>query len=172
MPPAPSGRRPSSAARLRTSVEVSSLAEVHLSLAAELGRLADGAVIVHHIATRGLGGLVTGAIRQASLKFVVRRQTLRWRLRFAGEPCLPPLVLERYHIPFGKRGQRLRDPAVELLQLALLLRGRQFKHWHGVSGLAIEAAFRNGVEERRKAIELFLLDGVVLVVMAAGASHG
>src|SRR5271157_4512886 len=84
----------------------------------------------------------------------------------------PPLVLLRHHVLFGNRGQRLGDLAVELLDFLLLFRSGQFQHRRGVSRLAVEAAFGDGVEEGEHAIEILLLDRVVLVIVAAGASDG
>ena len=61
---------------------------------------------------------------------------------------------------------------MEVVQLSLLLQSGQRQHRVGISLVPVEAALRDGIEERKKSIKILLLDRIVLVIVTAGATHG
>ena len=65
-----------------------------------------------------------------------------------------------------------RYSAGQLGQLAALLVGRKLQDGVGVPIAPVQSLFRDAIEEGVKLIELPLLDGVVLVIVAARAPHG
>ena len=88
------------------------------------------------------------------------------------KPSLLPLVPQRQHLFFRHGRQNGVDLLIQFFHLPLLPRSGQLENRIGISFISIEASLRYGVEERKEAIEIFLLDGVVLVVVAARATHG
>src|SRR5205823_14177517 len=86
----------------------------------------------------------------------------------------PPIsTLFPYTTLFRSHGrQNIGDLLMEVVQLSLLLQSGQRQHRVGISLVPVEAALRDGIEERKKSIKILLLDRIVLVIVTAGATHG
>ena len=111
-------------------------------------------------------------VRQVAIHLIVGQQALSRRRWQAVEARLLPSGLQRGDFFFRQLFLLRGDLLGHTIQLLLLRGGRKRQHRLGVAGAAVQPLFRYRVEEREELVELLLLDGIVLVIVAAGAAQG
>ena len=110
-------------------------------------------------------------VDEAAIQRVMSGEALARRARDLAPVWSLPFFLHGRQFRVGKRCLSLFDCVTELVELGLLLRRREGEEGFGVAGLSVEPFLGDGVEEGKKLVELFLRNRIVLVAVAARATH-
>ena len=158
--------------RERTIAERTLIGELRVSRSAESHCAVDLAVVVGH---RTLGDLRVaagvGGVLEVVFERVVGEQTHPGGSRDEVKSPRLPLRQQFGDLIVGQLSFGGFDLALDLAQPAFLRRRRQLQQRLRIAPLPVESLLGDVVKEGEEAVEVLLRDGVVLVIVAAPATH-